>query len=90
MKVIKLDRRWLQYKKYGHTAAIKFDGWHPDALPVEKILKEITACGGIFRTDPWYGYYGKSNRLSARRPYFITVKDEVVLTMALLKLGTQE
>lgn len=88
MKIIKLDRRYGQYKKYGHTVAVKFKSWQVEALHLESALRSLTDSGGVFREGAWYGYYAKAGAWHVR-PYIVTVKDEATLTMALLKAQIQ-
>lgn len=90
MKILKLNRRWRQYKESGHTACFRFDGFTQDAQAIERALRSLCNCGGYDRRGDWYGYYGKpvyKNGYSHNRPYFVTVRTEELATMALLKAG---
>jgi hypothetical protein len=37
MKVVKLNRRFRQYKKHGHVIAVRCDSWLGEGIPLEKI-----------------------------------------------------
>jgi len=87
MKIIKLNRRYKQFKEHGHVAGIRFPTWNDRAQAVERVFREITKSSGWARNGSWYGYFGKVGRRTAARPYFITVCDESLLTMALLKVN---
>lgn len=88
MKVLKLNRRWRQFKENGHTMCFRFDGWDKDATAVEKALRDLTDEGGWVRNGQWYSYFGSMNS-QGRKPYFITVQDENLVSMVLLKSGVQ-
>ena len=89
MKIIKLDRRYGQYKKYGHTVAVKFKGWQAEVLQLESALRSLTGSAGIARDGEWHSYYGEKPYSYAVRPFFVTVRDEATLTMTLLKAQIQ-
>jgi len=90
MKVLKLNRRWKQYKEHGHTMCFRFDGWNQEATAVEKILRGLCETGGWIRDGEWYGYYGQARVYGDSRPYFITVRDENIVSAVLLKLDINE
>lgn len=85
MKIVKLNRRFRQYKEYGHTVALKFPHGHtPDSVAIEKACRARLTGHGWLREHDWYGYYGaKSGRYDVR-PYWITFRNEMDLTLVLL------
>jgi hypothetical protein len=87
MKIIKLNRRYKQFKEHGHFAGLRFHTWSHRAQVVENAFKDITRTNGWDRGGAWYAYFGKVSRRTDARPYFITVRDESLLTMALLKVN---
>jgi hypothetical protein len=87
MKIIKLNRRYKQFKEYGHVAGVRFYTWNHQAQAVERAIKDMTSSSGWDRNGSWYGYFGKVARRTDARPYFITVRDESLLTMVLLKVN---
>lgn len=90
MKILKLNRRWRQFKEHGHTMAFRFNnGFTKEAGQIEAALRAVTARGGWERQGEWYGYYSKSSTRDGARPYFITLRDENLVTMVLLKSGVQ-
>lgn len=86
MKVIKLNRRWKQFKEQGHVVAFKFNGWEKKVKVVQEKLKEITQSSGWSETGEWYSYYGARPGRDSIRPYFITMRSEQVATMVLLSM----
>jgi hypothetical protein len=88
MKVVKLNRRFRQFKEHGHTVALKFsNGYTKDAGQIEKICRERLIGGGWLRDHNWYSYYGDRNSRYDRdavRPYWITFRNEAELTLVLL------
>jgi hypothetical protein len=94
MKIIKLDKRH-RYYKYGFTAAIKFDGWDKQSINIENWLiskygPEPWNQNGKYK-HMWVGFVGKANRKKfidrwQPHPYWICVKNEAVLTMAILSM----
>jgi hypothetical protein len=84
MKVVKLNRRFKQYKEHGHTVALRFPNWSPVAQKVEKIAsKRLGACAWR-RDGDWCSYFGASNGHSERCTYWITFRREADLTLVLL------
>jgi hypothetical protein len=86
MKVIKLNRRFRQFKEHGHTVALRFESVYSD-----KVKAIETACrqrlgGGWGREHDWYSYYGKALKNWQTRPYWITFRRESDLTLVLLSL----
>ena len=86
MKVIKLNRRFTMYKSHGHQAAMRFDSWTEQARSAENALRQLTQTGGWSKDSEWYSYYGKANDRFQSRPYFITVRNEQILSLVLLSL----
>lgn len=87
MKFIKLNRRYRQFKEYGHTVAFRFDGYTKQTNAVETALRSLTSGGGWQRGGEWYGYYGKDKH-DGMRPYFITMRDEHMASLVLLKIDS--
>ena len=82
MKIIKLNRRYKMFKERGHTIGLKFAGWYMDASPYETYLKKVY--GSDWDKINWHGYYGTRPTTTTSRPYFITMRDEKILTAMLL------
>jgi len=78
MKVIKLDGRH-NLKRKGYSWAFRFKGWSTEAGKVETTVKKLEG----FHWD--CTFWGKTNKYGSR-PYFIGVKNESTLTIALLGL----
>lgn len=87
MKVVKLNRRWKQFKEHRHVAALRFNKWGDDVRAYEQAFKEITRTSGWDKGGEWHGYFGKASGRSGSRPFFITVRDESLITLVLLKVG---
>ena len=86
MKIIKLNRRYTQYRDYHHQVGVRFPEWDSNVTKLREALTEITGSYGWFRDHAWFSYYGKKSGHQTVRPFFITVRDESVLTMALMKV----
>lgn len=85
MKVVKLNRRFKQFKEQGHTVALRFPhGFTNDAQEIEKICRQRFNGHGWLRSHSWYGYYGDRNVRTLSRPYWITFRHESDLTLVLL------
>jgi hypothetical protein len=90
MKIVKLNRRFRQFKEHGHVVALRFEGWSKKATAVEKVCHEKLNGGGWLRDHNWYSYYGNRNSRydrDAARPYWITFRNESDLTLVLLSVG---
>ena len=87
MKIIKLNRRFKQFKDHGHTVGFRFDQWDVDARNVEQILRSLSPSGGCTRTADWYSYFGKARYSISSRPYFITLRDDKLVSLVLLMIG---
>lgn len=79
MKVIKLDGRH-NLKRKGYAWAFRFNGWNSDATKVESIVKRLE--GWNYNNTFW----GKAPDRYSSRTYWVGVKNESTLTMALLAL----
>lgn len=85
MKVVKLNRRFKQYKEHGHVIALKFpNGYTKDAGKIEKICRDRFDSAGWMPEHNWYHYYGARSSRDAVRAYWITFRNESDLTMILL------
>jgi hypothetical protein len=86
MKVVKLNRRFRQFKEQGHVVALKFhNGYDHRIRDIEKICRAKLRSGGWLREHDWYSYYGKS-RNGLARDYWITFRNEADLTLVLLSV----
>lgn len=86
MKIVKLNRRFRQFKEHGHTVALRFpDGSSKKIRAIEKTCREKLSGGGWLREHTWYSYYGKAPSIGAR-PYWITFRNESDLTLVLLSV----
>jgi hypothetical protein len=79
MKVIKLDGRH-NLKRKGYDWAFRFNGWTSEAGTVESAVKKLEG----FRWD--CTFWGKPSGSNRTRPYYVGVKNESTLTMAMLSL----
>jgi hypothetical protein len=82
MKIVKLNRRFRQFREHGHTIALRFTDW-AEAMPYEKITQTRLDVGGG-RHESWYSYFGNRSNLYVLRPYWITFRNEADLTLVLL------
>jgi len=88
MKIVKLNRRFRQFRDHGHVVAIRFsNGYSAEIRSVEKVCRDRLKGGGWSRDQDWYSYYGDRNSRydrDASRPYWITFRRESDLTLVLL------
>ena len=85
MKVVKLNRRFKQYKEHGHTIALKFSHGHTsDSVAIEKVCRTRLNDNGWLPSHTWYSYYGDRPRRLAARPFWITFRNEADLTLVML------
>jgi hypothetical protein len=85
MKVVKLNRRFRQFKENGHTIALRFDSWNPSTVSAyEKVCRARLRGHGYDRDADWAGYFGHATRGNSFRPYWITFRNEADLTLVLL------
>jgi hypothetical protein len=95
MKLIKLNRRYRAYKEYGHTWGFRFDRWTPEHCgSIERLLESMYGSQyngnkhGLY--NHWRGTFGTKIPFNTHyRPYFITFRDESVISVVLLKLEMQ-
>jgi hypothetical protein len=88
MKVVKVSRNWKQWDS-GHRVALRFNSYS-EAFLVEHVAAKFfpPAQGGGWRRDAdYYSWFGKNNGRSDYRPYFISFRDEKMLTFVLLATG---
>jgi len=82
MKVIKLDKRHRTFKS-GFTHALRFDSWCSDANEVVRYFDRVYPGSEHWK---WTGHYGSMNAYTRRSVYWICVKNEELLTMAILAM----
>lgn len=84
MKIVRVNRNWKVWDS-GHRVALRFNSYS-DARAVEhtaaKLLPESR--GGYRRDGDYFSWFGKDNGRSEYRPYFISFRDEKMLTFVLL------
>lgn len=86
MKIVKLNRRFRQFREQGHVVALRFHSGYGDKVrAIEKICRACLHGGGWLREHDWYAYYGES-RGGLARPYWITFRRELDLTLVLLSV----
>jgi hypothetical protein len=87
MKIVKLNRRFKQFKENGHTVALRFDYWNPATIAVyEKVCRARLQGHGYNRDADWAGYFGHAPKSNSSRPYWITFRREADLTLVLLSV----
>ena len=84
MKIVKLNRRFKQYKENGHTIALRFNGFTKQARDFEAVCKSRLDDAGWMPGGNWYHYFGDRPNRNAVRPYWITFRNESDLTMIML------
>ena len=90
MKVVKLNRRFRQFKEHGHTVGLRFFSW-TEAAPYETAAKKKLGDGGWpWRHNLWYTYFGDRRSPALNRPYWITFRNESDLTLVLLSAELSE
>ena len=93
MKIVKLDRRYKQFKEHGHTVGIMFDRYTNESRDVEDACREIFNTSSWDRSGPWCGYFGSYRKRERDewnggfRQYWITFKDESAVSLILLKMN---
>lgn len=89
MKVVKITRSWNQWKS-GHTVAMRFDNF-AESREYERLANQLfPSSGGGWRSDgDYYSWFGARSGRNRSRPYFISFRDESVVTMILLTKDTQ-
>jgi hypothetical protein len=86
MKVVKLNRRFRQFRENGHTVAIRFPHYSPKVSNLEKFVRHRLGGHGYDRQADWCGYFGAANGHSDRKTYWITFRNEADLTLVLLSV----
>jgi len=85
MKVVKLNRRFRQFKENGHTVAMRFESYQPATIAAyENICRARLQGHGYSREADWCGYFGHVQNSSRPRPYWITFRNAADLTLVLL------
>ena len=85
MKLVKLNRRFKQFKEHGHTVAFKFVHGHTqESIEVEKAARKRLEDNGWSRDHCWYSYYGEKPNRFGTRPFWITFRNEADATLVLL------
>jgi hypothetical protein len=85
MKIVKLNRRFKQYKENGHTVALRFESYNPQIVGAyEKVCRARLRGHGYNRDADWSGYFGYAPNRNSSRPYWITFRNEADLTMIML------
>ena len=92
MKYFKLNRRYNNYKIYGHQHGFKFnlssalgDSENEKACAVEEFLR--SKFGSSYNCRSWSTFFGRRLRRHMSRPYFITFKgDDSLVTYLMLKV----
>ena len=85
MKIVKLNRRFKQFKENGHTIALRFESYDPNTVSAyEKVCRARLQGHGYNREADWAGYFGHATRGNSYRPYWITFRNETDLTIILL------
>ena len=83
MKVVKLNRRFRQFKEHGHTVGLRFFSW-TEAAPYETATKKKLGDDGWQRNNIWYSYFGNRRPPASNRPYWITFRNESDATLVVL------
>lgn len=88
MKTVKLNRRFRQFKEYGHIVALRFDFRNNKAVKIEKVCREKLKGHGWLPDHNWYCYWGNYRFGNPHpRPYWITFRNEADLTLVLLSVN---
>ena len=82
MKVVKLNRRFRQFKDHGHTVGLRFSTW-TESIPYETATKNRLGGGGYMCHDLWYSYFG-DHKHQGYRPYWITFRNAADATLVVL------
>ena len=86
MKVVKLDRRFRQYKQHGHVIAVRCDSWLGEGTSFEQVCKAKLGSQGYMPDNDWHAYFGKANGRRFR-PFWISFRREADLSFVLLSAG---
>ena len=82
MKIIKLDKRHREYR-HGFTHAFRFDSYCANAMDIERYLKRAYPGGERIK---WCSYFGTRNNYTRYSVYWVCVRNDAILTMALLSI----
>ena len=98
MKVIELNRRYLAYRRYGHTVGIRWDQFWDDHNSTILPRKMGVACtdtlgaaaslryGNVLDDNRWCEYFGTAKRRGDPRPYYITFRNRQDMLMAMMRV----
>ena len=87
MKIVKLNRRFKQFRENGHTVALRFKHYDPRLVGAyEKVCRARLKSHGYNREGDWAGYFGHAPNTSSGRPYWITFRNEADLTLIMLSV----
>ena len=84
MKVVKLNRRFRQFREAGHVVALRFTGYGAQSIAYEKLCRQRLGGNSWDRSADWCGYFASRNGHSDRRTYWITFRNPADLTLVLL------
>jgi len=85
MKIVKLNRRYKQFRENGHTMALRFESYDSKKVPAyENACRERLGGTGWNRQANWWSGFGSPNRGNTHRPFWITFRNESELTLVLL------
>ena len=87
MKIVKVTRNWKIWDS-GHRVALRFNSYSESSV-VENVAAKLfpQSRGGHRRDGDYFSWFGKQNGRSEYRPYFISFRDEKMLTFVLLATG---
>ena len=84
MKVVKLNRRFRQFKDHGHVVALRFPHYSPEIGTLERLVSKKLGGQSWDRAGLWCSYFGAANGHSDRKTFWITFRRESDLTLVLL------
>lgn len=85
MKVVKLDNRHRLFKE-GFTHAFRFTGWTDKQQSISRYFEK--QYGYSWNNEKCYGTYWGKRDTNGSRVYWIGVRNETLITQALLAAGT--
>jgi hypothetical protein len=87
MKIVKLNRRFKQFKEHGHLVALRFESYEPRKIAsYEKVCRARLQGHGYNRDAAWWSGFGYAPNSNSPRPYWITFRNEAELTLVLLSV----
>jgi hypothetical protein len=88
MKIVKLNRRFIMHRDYGHAIALRFNTWNDQAVKYERAARDLLGSQYANWQDypHWRGYFGNASGHTPQKPYWITFRDPAYLTMIMLKI----